>query len=112
MDPKAFLWAVGAGAILQLAMVLAGHQVAVVKSNFMWGGLLFSAVAGAIYARLAGGGLGSDLIGGLCAGAACALIGLVVSHLLGDVPAVTIAFGTVSSAVTGLIGAAILHYLR
>ena len=41
---------------------------------------------------------------GAIAGAACALIGIVISYLLGDVTAAVIAFGTLSSAVTGAIG--------
>jgi hypothetical protein len=45
--------------------------------------------------------------GGTIAGAVCALLGILVSFLLGDVPATLLALGTISSAVTGAIGGAI-----
>jgi hypothetical protein len=44
------------------------------------------------------------VVGGLVAGAVCALIGIFVSYVLGDVPASLLALGTVSSAVTGAFG--------
>jgi hypothetical protein len=34
-------------------------------------------------------------------------VGILVSHLLGDVPAAVLAFGTASSAVTGAVGGVI-----
>lgn len=43
-------------------------------------------------------------VGGAIAGAACALIGIAVSYLLGDVAVTVLVLGTVSSAVTGAIG--------
>jgi hypothetical protein len=112
MNTKALLVAAGVGTALQLAMVLSGHQVAAIQTVFMWGGLLISALAGAIYARSAGGGFGRDLIGGAVAGGACAFLGILVSLLLGDVPAPVLAFGTVGSAVTGAIGAALGRLVR
>ena len=44
------------------------------------------------------------VLGGLMAGGVCALLGILESFYLGDVPAWVIAFGTVSSAVTGAVG--------
>ena len=70
----------------------------------LWDGL----VAGVLYAIMAKGGSTSSLaIGGLLAGAICAFIGILISHLLGDVPASLLVLGTVSSAVTGAIGGVI-----
>jgi hypothetical protein len=64
-----------------------------------------SLVAGVLYARLARATTkGSASIGGLAAGAICAFLGILVSYLLGDVPASLLALGTISSAVTGAIG--------
>jgi hypothetical protein len=64
-----------------------------------------SLVAGVIYARLARPATkGSAALGGLAAGAICAFLGILVSYLLGDVPASLLALGTISSAVTGAIG--------
>ncbi|MEO5902967.1 MAG: hypothetical protein ABIQ55_03035, partial [Gemmatimonadaceae bacterium] len=51
--------------------------------------------------------VGSLAIGGAIAGGICALIGILISHLLGDVPASLLLLGTVSSIVTGAIGGAI-----
>ena len=64
-----------------------------------------SLVAGVLYARLARSATkGSAALGGGAAGAVCAFLGILVSHLLGDVPASLLALGTISSAVTGAIG--------
>lgn len=93
------------GTILQVAMVLAGHSNKSIAPMFAVGGMSFSLVAGLAYAMLARGGPTSALIvGGLVAGALCALIGIFISYRLGDVPAAVLAFGTVSSAVTGALG--------
>jgi hypothetical protein len=64
-----------------------------------------SLLAGLAYARWAGGtSAPAAAVGGLVAGALCALIGIFVSYLLGDVPASLLALGTISSAVTGALG--------
>ena len=109
---KALLWATAAGTLLQLAMVVAGHEIEAVKSAFLWGGLLFSAVAGGMYVKIGGGTLPRDLVAGLIAGGGCAFAGILVSYLLGDVPAGVLLLGTVSSAVTGLIAAVLRREFR
>ena len=58
------LWASALGTALQLAMVTTGHQVIQVKVLFLWSGLLFSAVAGALYARVSRESWSHDLIAG------------------------------------------------
>ena len=64
-----------------------------------------SLLAGLAYARWAPRASASAAaVGGLVAGAVCAFIGILVSYLLGDVPASLLALGTVSSAVTGALG--------
>jgi hypothetical protein len=95
-----------AGTILQLAMVIAGHFIPAVAAAFAAGGMGISLVAGLLYGRGTGAWAGA-LVGGALAGGLCALIGIAVSVLLGDVPLFVLAFGTVSSAVTGLVGGAI-----
>jgi hypothetical protein len=93
------------GTLLQIAMVVAGHSSPAIKGLFAVGGMGLSLVAGLLYARLARPATkGSASIGGLAAGAICAFLGILVSYLLGDVPASLLALGTVSSAVTGAIG--------
>lgn len=50
------------------------------------------------------GSAGSMAVGGLIAGGLCALIGICVSFALGDVTALILVMGTLSSAVAGAIG--------
>ena len=96
------------GTLLQLAMVLSGHWVEFIKLNvFAVGGMLISALAGVIYARSARVDRKKSAVQGAIVGGLCALIGIVVSFILGDVPAGILALGTLSSAVTGAIGGAI-----
>lgn len=94
------------GTLLQVAMVVAGHTSPAIKGLFAVGGMGLSLVAGVLYARLfpRPATKGSASIGGLAAGAICAFLGILVSYLLGDVPASLLALGTISSAVTGAIG--------
>jgi hypothetical protein len=105
MNTRALMMATTAGTVLQVGMVVAGHYVPAVASLFAVGGMGFSLVAGVLYAMWAPGqGAGARAAGGAVAGAACGLIGIAVSFLLGDVPASLLAFGTASSAVTGALG--------
>ncbi len=68
-------------------------------------GMAISLGAGVLYTRRALPVTRSEAaIGGASAGGVCALIGIVVSYGLGDVPALVVAFGTLSSAATGAIG--------
>ncbi|MBI1405321.1 MAG: hypothetical protein GC145_04255 [Caulobacter sp.] len=108
MNRTALIRASVIGTGLQLAMIIAGHFIPFIKDNlFAIVGMLISLIAGLLYARAAGGTLVDSLIGGAIAGGVCALIGIVASFALGDVPAMVIAFGTLSSVVTGGIGGAI-----
>jgi hypothetical protein len=96
------------GTALQLLMVIAGHWVEFIKLNvFAIGGMAISALTGVLYARRARGGRGQCALYGALVGGACALIGIVVSFALGDVPASILLLGTLSSAVTGAIGGAL-----
>lgn len=105
MNTRALIIATVVGTVLQLAMVLAGHSNAAIAQQFAVGGMGISLIAGVIYAMRAGpGSAGSYALGGLVAGGACALFGIVVSFLLGDVTATILALGTLSSAVNGAIG--------
>jgi hypothetical protein len=93
------------GTILQLILVAAGHFTPSVARLFAQGGMGISGVAGLLYAVWGGkASAGGAAGGGAVAGGACALIGILISHLLGDVPATIIGVGTAGSAVTGAIG--------
>lgn len=107
-NSRALVLATVIGTVLQIVMVVAGHSNKSIAALFAVGGMGFSLIAGLLYAVMAKNGTMSSLaIGGLIAGAVCALIGILISHLMGDVPASLLILGTVSSAVTGAIGGAI-----
>ena len=108
MNTKALTTALIIGTVLQLIMVVSGHYVPLIKDKgFALGGMAISLIAGLLYARAAAEGWPGSLLGGAIAGGVCALIGIAVSLALKDVPPMILVIGTVSSAVTGLIGAAI-----
>ncbi len=98
-----FKW-IGIGTVVQLAMVLIGHWSTAVANLFGPLGVLISLVVGLLWAREAARGLGHGAGGGAVVGGVCALIGIAVSLLLGDVSAMILLLGTLSSAVTGLVG--------
>ena len=105
MSTRSLVIASLVGTLLQVAMVVVGHSSPAIKGLFAVGGMGLSLVAGVLYARLARSATkGSASLGGLISGAICAFLGILVSHLLGDVPASLLALGTLSSAVTGAIG--------
>src|SRR4051794_10014858 len=105
MNSRALIIATVIGTVLQVAMVVGGHSNDTIKGLFAVGGMGFSLIAGVIYTIVAGAGTAASLaLGGGVAGGVCAFIGILVSHLLGDVPASLLALGTISSIVTGAIG--------
>jgi hypothetical protein len=96
------------GTVLQLAMVISGHYIDFIKVNvFAIGGVVISALAGALYARDARVSRSASAGWGAIAGGACALIGIAVSCALGDVQPIILALGTCSSAIGGAVGGAI-----
>jgi hypothetical protein len=108
MKRNAFIIAAGAGLAAGLVMTIVGHYVPFVRDKvFAIGGMLIAMVAGFIYARIARGAWRDSLIGGALSGAVGALLAIVASVVLGDVPAFVILVGTAASIVTGLIGGAI-----
>ena len=107
MNSKALIKATLVGTVAQVAMVVIGHVWAPAQAAFLWGGLALSLLAGLVYGRAAGGQMAGAAIGGLIAGGVCAFIGIAVSFALGDVAAPILAFGTLGSAVAGLLGGVI-----
>jgi hypothetical protein len=110
MNQRALVVAAGIGTVAQVAMVVAGHSNPSVAALFAVGGMGISLLAGVIYAWLVRGEAhtaGSLAIAGAVAGGVCAFIGILVSHLLGDVPTSLLLLGTISSVVTGAIGGAL-----
>ena len=86
-------------------MVISGHYNEFIAQNvFAIGGMSISLIVGAAYGATAAPSRGNAAGGGMLVGGGCALIGIAVSLALGDVPALILLIGTVSSAVTGAIG--------
>nr|WP_310525256.1 hypothetical protein [Polymorphobacter sp.] len=112
MKMRTLLIAIAVGIGLQVALVVTGHVIRVLQDpGFAIGGMLFSAVAGWLYARTAGGSWGEVLSGGAIAGGVCAAVGIAVSAALGDVPFSLLLFGTAASVATGAGGAALAKML-
>ena len=107
MNRQTLIRATVIGLVLQLIMVVAGHFNASIAQCFGIVGMLISLIAGAIYVRTTRGSWGDSLIGGALAGGICALIGIAVSCALGDVDAGVLVYGTLGSAVAGLVGGTI-----
>jgi hypothetical protein len=113
MKLRALSIAFGVGLLLQLAMVVTGHFVPVVKNNvFAVGGMAISLFAGFLYARFTTTAWGDSLVGGAVSGGTCALLGIALSAFLKDVPASVLAFGTMASIVTGVAGSALGRMFR
>ena len=93
------------GTGLQLLMVVVGHYSPAVKEMFAAGGMGISGLVGALAALASRpASLGSAAGKGAVAGGVCAFVGILVSHLLGDVPAAVLGFGTAGSAFAGAVG--------
>jgi hypothetical protein len=87
-------------------MVIGGHSSPQIANFFAVGGMAISAVAGVLYSLWARGGtVGTTVAGGAIAGAGSGLLGIIVSYLLGDVPASVLGFRAASSGLTGVTGA-------
>lgn len=98
------------GTVLQVLMVVAGHYVEFIRQNvFAIGGMGISLVVGVLYVRAAACSVGGAALGGGVVGGACALLGIFVSVLLGDVPANILLFGTLGSLFAGLIGGVVAY---
>ena len=100
------------GTVMQVAMVVIGHYNIFVKENvFAIGGMMISLISGLLFSKAAARCAGSALRGGALVGGACAVLGVLVSMILGDVPPITLAIAAVSSSITGLIGGLIGYKL-
>jgi hypothetical protein len=100
------------GIILQVAMALAGHWLASLRAFWGPGGMLISLVVGCLAAPSGGTTWGGILKAGALAGGIGAFVGILLVFVLQDVPALLIAFGTISSTVAGMIGAGAVAAIR
>jgi hypothetical protein len=97
--------AAGTGIILQLTLVVIGHYVGWVRDNaYEFGGMMIAGVAGLLYARDFAKGYAKGALGGAIVGGACGVIGLCAANILGDVPLIALAIGSVIVVLVGAIG--------
>jgi hypothetical protein len=102
---SALLKSTALGTLLQLIMVVAGHFAPTITGYFAPGGMAISGVAGLLYSVWGGkDSVGGAALGGAAAGGLSAFLGILVSHLMGDVPSTLLGVGAAGSAVTGAIG--------
>ena len=93
------------GILLQIAMVMIAHYVPWVRDNvFEFGTMMFSGLAGLLYARDFAKGYAKGALGGAIVGGACGVIGLCAANVLGDVPLIALAIGSVIVVLVGAIG--------
>lgn len=105
LDRATLLKAGGIGLLGQLAMVFGGHWNADLAQMFPTLGTTVAGIAGLLVPVFARGLTAKHAAGGgAIAGGGAAVLGIVVSMLLGDVPASVIAIGGGMSAVAGAIG--------
>lgn len=108
MNQRALVNALIFATVLQVAMVLAGHWIAYVKDNlFAAMGTGISIVGAVHYVRAATPSWTWAALGGAIVGGLSALIGIVISYALGDVPVETLMIGTFASTVAAAIGGAV-----
>ncbi|HKY60941.1 MAG TPA: hypothetical protein VJP59_08015 [Gemmatimonadota bacterium] len=109
VSSKALIPSLLLGTLLQVGMVVVGHNTVAVASLFAPLGMAISLIAGFLYGRWARSTRGSAVLGGAIVGGLSAVIGIAVSHFLGDVQAWVLFLGTLSATFTGAIGGLIGH---
>ena len=100
---------IAVGTALQVAMVLAGHFVPPLRDWWGPGGMLISLIVGCLAAQSR---WSETVVAGALAGGVGAFVGILIALLLGEVSAMLLVLGTLSSAVAGVIGAAVVTFFR
>ena len=98
------------GTLLQSAMVILGHFVPAIASSYPITGTAIGAVTGFLFAKW--GGRSTRMAsgsGGALAGGVAGLLGTIISAALGDVPIGTVGIATISTVISGFLGAAVGH---
>ena len=114
MNSNPMVKALGAGSILQIAMVVIGHFVPSLQAAglFPIGGTLLGLVTGWLAGKGAPGvGLGKLATTGGLAGAGAGVLGSLVSTALGDVPLSNVGIAGLSTLVTGALGGVLTQFL-
>jgi hypothetical protein len=108
LERNAALKAAGIGLAGQLAMVFGGNMNAGIQQMYPTLGTSIAGIAGLLYPIFRHGLTTKQAAGGgALAGGGGAVLGILVSYLLGDVPLSVVAIGGGMSAVAGAIGGVI-----
>lgn len=98
--------------VLQVIMVVVGHYVPQVANLFPVAGTGIGGIAGLLNGIWSANASQPQAAGGgAVAGGTGGLLGTILSRVLGDVPTSTIAVGTGSTVVAGVIGSLIGKFL-
>jgi len=93
------------GAVFEFLLVMAGHIQPWLKPHFfLFGCMLIAGVMGLLYARDLARGFRLGSLGGAAAGAACGVVAVSASSLMGDRPDLYIPYGVMVSTLTGAVG--------
>jgi hypothetical protein len=105
VDHRALQRAILVGTLLQIVSVLIAHFSAWIETHaLLFGGMMISATMGYLYAQEVGRGYAKGAYGGAIAGGLCALIGIAVSVILGDMTPKMLLVRALISVLTGAVG--------
>lgn len=105
IDLRVFVRALIVGVVLEAALMVAAHFIAVIEQQgFLLGGMTISAVAGYLYAMDTGKGYFTSATMAAIIGGLSALVGVGVSVVLRDAPLHIVPMFTTICVVTGAVG--------
>ncbi|MGH6878470.1 MAG: hypothetical protein ACREHV_14005 [Rhizomicrobium sp.] len=105
VDNRALQRAVLVGTLLQLVFVLIAHFSRWIEMHaLLFAGMMTSATVGYLYAQEVARGYTKGAYGGAIAGGLCAVLGIGVSVLLGDMTGRTLVVRDLISILTGAVG--------
>jgi hypothetical protein len=105
VDNKALQRAIFVGTLLQIVFVLIAHFSAWIETHaLLFAEMMTSATVGYLYAQEVAKGYALGAYGGAIAGGLCALIGIALSLLLGDMTPGVVLVRDLISILTGAVG--------
>jgi hypothetical protein len=105
VDHRALQRAILVGTLFQVVAVVIAHFSQWIETHaLLFGGMMISATMGYLYAQEVARGYVRGACGGAVAGGLCAVIGIAVSVLLGDMTLKMLGIRTLISILTGAVG--------
>jgi hypothetical protein len=105
VDHRALQRAILVGTLFQVIAVVIAHFSQWIESHaLLFGGMMISATMGYLYAQEVARGYVRGACGGAVAGGLCAVMGIAVSVLLGDMTLKMLGIRTLISVLTGAVG--------